>query len=53
MPFVSEAQRRLMYAKHPEIARRWSKEYPNQKKLPEHKTKKSVRFGFGKRMGEK
>lgn len=25
-PFVSEAQRRYMYAKHPEIAKRWSKE---------------------------
>lgn len=26
MPFKSEAQRRLMWAKHPEIARRWTKE---------------------------
>ena len=36
MPFKSDAQRRFMYAKHPEIAKRWSKEYPNQGKLPEH-----------------
>jgi hypothetical protein len=34
MPFQSEAQRRFMYAKHPEIARRWSAEYPNQGPLP-------------------
>ena len=26
MPFKSEAQRRFMYAKHPEIAKRWTKE---------------------------
>ena len=24
-----------MYARHPKIAKRWSKEYPNQKNLPE------------------
>lgn len=28
-----------MYAKHPGIAKRWSKEYPDQGKLPEHKGK--------------
>ena len=38
MPFQSEAQRRFMYAKHPEIAKRWSAEY-DQGKLPEHKDK--------------
>jgi hypothetical protein len=27
MPFKSENQRRYLWAKHPEIARRWSKEY--------------------------
>lgn len=26
MPFKSEAQRRYLYAKHPEIAKRWSHE---------------------------
>lgn len=41
MPFKSKAQMRLLYAKHPEIAKRWSKEFPNQdvKNLPEHKKK--------------
>lgn len=27
MPFKSEKQRRFMYAKHPEIAKRWTKKY--------------------------
>jgi len=27
MPYKSEKQRRLMHAKHPEIAARWDKEY--------------------------
>lgn len=36
MPFKSQAQRAFMYANHPEIAKRWSAEYPNQGKLPEH-----------------
>jgi len=40
MPFVSKAQRRFLYARHPEIAKRWAKETPKGKKLPEHKKKK-------------
>lgn len=27
MPFRSEAQRRFMWANHPEIAERWTQEY--------------------------
>jgi hypothetical protein len=27
MPFRSKKQRRFMYAKHPEIAKRWTKKY--------------------------
>lgn len=30
MPFKSEAQRRFMYAKHPDIAKRWSDEYGDE-----------------------
>lgn len=41
-PFSSKAQRRFLYAKHPEIAKRWSREYPNQKELPEKQSKKRV-----------
>jgi hypothetical protein len=40
MPFESEAQRRFMWAKHPEIAERWAHEYPGQHDLPYHKKKK-------------
>ena len=36
MPFKSKAQRRFMYAKHPKIAKRWSKHTPKGKELPEH-----------------
>jgi len=41
MPFRSEKQRRFLWAEHPDIAKRWAREYPNQKNLPEyaHKTK--------------
>jgi hypothetical protein len=34
MPFQSEKQRRFMWLKHPEIAKRWAHEYPNQRNLP-------------------
>lgn len=36
MPFKSQAQRAYLYANHPQIAKRWSEEYPNQGKLPQH-----------------
>lgn len=36
MPFESKAQMREMFANQPEIAKRWAKETPNIKDLPEH-----------------
>ena len=39
MPFVSQAQRRWMYANHPKMAKRWEKHTPN-KNLPERKRRK-------------
>ena len=46
MPFQSKAQEKFMYAKHPEIAKRWQSEAPTDyKKLPEHKKKKSGMMG--------
>lgn len=36
MPFKSNAQRRFLFANHPEIAKKWAKEFPNQGVLPEH-----------------
>lgn len=38
--FASKAQRGYLYAKHPDIAKKWSKEYPSQGKLPEHVKKR-------------
>jgi len=40
MPFKSQAQRRFMYAQHPKIASRWSKETLKIKRLPERVKKK-------------
>lgn len=48
MPYVSDAQRKFMHAKHPEIAKRWDKHTPKGKKLPEH-VKKS---DFGRAAGQ-
>lgn len=36
MPFASQKQRAYMYARHPEIAKRWRKESGPQRGLPEH-----------------
>lgn len=49
MPFKSKAQMRLMYAKHPKIAKRWAKETKNEKDLPE---KKSPWMDMGKKGGK-
>lgn len=36
MPFKSEAQRRFMFARHPDIARRFEAETPRDADLPQH-----------------
>jgi len=46
MPFKSEKQRRFLWSKHPEIARRWSKEYgstPEAEKKKDSKRKRKIR----------
>jgi hypothetical protein len=40
MPFKSQAQRKLMYAKHPEMAKEWEEKTPKNKKLPKKVAKK-------------
>jgi hypothetical protein len=40
MPFKSQAQRRFMHAKHPEIAERWEAHTPKGKRLPARKPTK-------------
>jgi hypothetical protein len=37
MPFQSESQRRYLWMNHPDIARRWSHDFPGQHDLPKHK----------------
>lgn len=34
-PFKSIQQKKYLYAKHPEIAKRWQKETPKAKRLPQ------------------
>jgi hypothetical protein len=40
MPFKSKAQMREMFANQPKIAKKWVKETPNIKSLPEKLKKK-------------
>ena len=44
-PFRSKSQMAYLYANHPDIAKRWSKEFPNQntKKLPKYVKKQKAR----------
>lgn len=35
MPFKSLAQMRFLYAKHPEMAKKWAEHTPSTKRLPE------------------
>ena len=53
MPFKSKAQQGFMYAKHPAIAKRWAKETPNFKVLPQHLKKKHPKKRKGEERGEK
>jgi hypothetical protein len=39
MPFKSKAQRRWMFANKPKMAKRWAKETPKGKRLPDKKKK--------------
>jgi hypothetical protein len=51
MPFKSQAQRRYLFAKHPEVAKEFAAATPKGKKLPEHVKggKKMLGGGLGKR----
>jgi hypothetical protein len=46
MPFKSQSQRKLMYAKHPEMAKEWEEKTPKGKALPNKvKNKTSQKAG--------
>ena len=46
MPFQSKAQIGFMFAQHPKIAKRWSKEYGTPKNMPMRKQSKKGRKVF-------
>lgn len=50
MPFRSERQRRYLWAKHPEIAERWTKEYGSE---PRPDTDRNAHFREGHDDGHK
>lgn len=54
MPFKSYAQQKLMFAKHPKIAKRWAKKYGTLKKpCPGSKIKSNGKGrGLGKGKGK-
>lgn len=52
MPFESKAQQRYLFAKEPTIAKRWAKETPDIKKLPEYKKKKILKKAIKKMNGK-
>lgn len=40
MPFQSDAQRKFLYSKHPDVAKEFADKTPKGANLPEHKKKK-------------
>jgi len=49
MPFKSESQRRYLWANHPEIAKRWTKEYGG--KVPKGRGRGKYSRAAGRRLG--
>lgn len=47
MPFKSQAQRRFLYAREPEVAKEFAKETPEGAKLPE-RLSKARKEAYGK-----
>ena len=43
MPFKSKKQRKFMWARHPEIARRWTEKYGSKIQSKKKKKKKGVK----------
>ena len=43
MPFASTAQQRFLFARHPQIAKRWAAETPDFKSLPEHVRRNAIK----------
>ena len=50
MPFRSEAQRRFMFARHPQIAKRWTQKYDTPDDLPQ-RVNRAVRDQLRRKAG--
>lgn len=50
MPFRSEAQRKFLWARHPEVAKEWAHKYDTPEDLPERKGKKHTKSYYDKAM---
>ena len=46
MPFQSAKQRRFMFAKHPEIAKRWAKKYGTKVKARKRVKRKARKVAY-------
>jgi hypothetical protein len=44
MPFLSDSQRKWMFANHPKMAKEWAKHTPDIKALPEHAEREKKAF---------
>jgi len=49
VPFKSESQRRFLWARHPEVAKRWAAKYDTPKNLPRKKARGFERLARGER----
>lgn len=45
MPFVSELQRKFLYANHPDVAKKFAEHTPKNKKLPKKAKKRKKSNG--------
>lgn len=52
MPFKSEAQRRFLWAKHPDIARRWADKYGGKVATNEYRPRKGTRYSATRSQGD-
>ena len=49
MPFRSAAQAKFLWARHPTIAKRWTKKYGGWEGLPEHVKRKAIKSRLQRR----
>lgn len=50
MPFRSEAQRRYLYAKEPEVAKRWTEKYGSKIVASKHPVARGIKKSRSRKM---